>query len=677
MSNSENHQSSIEITKYPIENDSSNNPPNSEGFLFLELPDLNSLLYLGGSSPDSFGLYLFDINNSTWLKSSLKGDFLPPMSYFAGWYDSPFLFIHGGKSFQKGENKSFKETYLIDISTMTIHKLFTIEEPSSRYGHMAIKNNDKQAYIFGGCNIGKKSERYLNDLHKMEYKNISVITGDNANVNGASWIVNIQTKGDKPPGRKGYSMMFAESINSLIIYGGELKDNKISDDGIYLYNVDDKEYKKINIKGSDLLGFRAYHSMQLNDTNNKIYIIGGIDNNKNVLSDIIEIEVKDKENISLQKYEGNEILGKRYNHKGCNIFFRGDNENDLLYHILILGGKKSENELYDNSLIDIFIKDDENINNNNNENIKEEEIEENMNKLINKKENNLYDNDENNINNLPLKLNNDFNQEKNNNSIPLSNSNSNRTIYSNHNNDNYNNNITNNKSDNINNDINNINNINIKQKSNINEYHLNINKKAKLDNLIKLQKDYIEKYKKYQKINEEYYLNRTKLDELNIKELTKKILEKNYKNKKSEKNMKLDKIKGEIFTLQKKLKEIKNYNELINQYMNLYKQRFCYLSDFLGNYIEDITNLDNLLMEFGPNMPGLNYDVFWNKRKKYQMQVVSLFKDIKKFNFFEKNIWDEIRNKRNNSEGFNDNNSYRNTVQKVNKKEETLNMNEI
>ena len=669
MLNLENNESLIEITKYPIENDPSNSPPaNSEGFLFLELPDLNSLLYLGGSSPDSFGLYLFDINNSTWLKSSLKGDFLPPMSYFSGWYDPPFLFIHGGKSLQKGENKSFKETYLIDISTMIIHKLFTIEEPSSRYGHMAIKNNDKQAYIFGGCNIGKKSERYLNDLHKMEYKNISVITGDNANVNGASWIVNIQTKGDKPPGRKGYSMMFAESINSLIIYGGELKDNKINDDGIYLYNVDDKEYKKINIKGSDLLGFRAYHSMQLNDTNNKIYIIGGIDNNKNILSDIIEIEVQDKASISLKKYEGNNILGKRYNHKGCNIFFRGENESDLLYHILILGGKKSEKEFYDNSLIDIFIKEDQHINNDNdNENIKEEEIEENMDKLINNKENNLYDNDENNISNLPLKLTKDFNQDKNN-LIPLSNSNSNRTIYSNHNNDN--NLINNNKLDNINY-------INNKIKSNINEYHININKKTKLENLIKLQKDYIEKYKKYQKINEEYYLNRTKLEELNIKELTKKILEKNYKNKKEEKNMKLDKIKGEILTLQKKLKENKNYKELINQYMNLYKQRFCYLSDFLGNYIGDITKLDNLLMEYGPNIPGLNYEVFWNKRKKYQMQVISLFKDIKKYNFFEKKLWDEMKNKRNNLEGFNDNNSFRNTVQKVNKKEDTLNMNDI
>ena len=650
----------IEITKYPTENSSTNDPPlNSEGFLFLELPDLNSLLYLGGSSPENFGLYLFDINNSTWVKSSLKGDNLPPMNYFSGWYDAPFLFIHGGKSLQKGENKSFKETYLIDISTMTIHKLFTIEEPSSRYGHMAIKNNDKQAYIFGGCNIGKKSERYLNDLHKMEYKNISVITGDNANVNGASWIVNIQTKGDKPPGRKGYSMMFAESLNCLIIYGGELKDNKISDGSIYMYNVDDKEYKKINLKGSEMIGCRAYHSMHLNDTTNKIYIIGGIDNNKKILNDIIEIEVKDKENILFKKYEGNDILGKRYNHKGCNIFFRGDNENDLLYHILILGGKKTEKEFYDNSLIDLYIKENEG-GKNEVENIREEEIEKNMGKLLNKKENNIYDNDhdieknENNI--LNHKLSDDYIQDKNNNSISLSNSNSNRTIYTNRNS--------------------NLDNISIKSNSKLNDFHININKKAKLDNLITLQKEYIEKYKRYQKIKEEYYINRNKLNELNVKELTKKILEKNYKNKISEKKMKLDKIKGENFSLQKKIKENKNYNELINQYMNLYKQRFCYLSDFLSNYIQDITKLDNFLMEYGANIQGLNYEVFWNKRKKYQMQVINLFREIKKFNFFEKNLWDEIKNQRNNLDGLND--SYRNTVQKVNnKKDDGFNINEI
>ena len=288
--NDEEEKLSVQINQFFIRDLSSQNypPNNAEGFLFLEIPDINSLLYLGGSSSENFGLYLLNIIDSSWSKSELKGDILPFIQFFAGWYDPPYLFIHGGKSLQ--ENKSLKETYLIDISSMTTHKIFTIEEPSSRYGHTAVKNNEKQAYIFGGCNIGKKNERFLNDLHKMEYKNISVIN-ENSNINGASWIVNIQTKGEKPPGRKGYSMQYIEGINSLIIYGGELKDNKINDDGIYLFNIDEKEYNKINLKVNNLMGFRAYHTLHYNDTNNKIYIIGGIDNNKEVLNDIVEVDI--------------------------------------------------------------------------------------------------------------------------------------------------------------------------------------------------------------------------------------------------------------------------------------------------------------------------------------------------------------------------------------------------
>ena len=82
----------------------------------------------------------------------------------------------------------------------------------------------------------------------MEYKNKSVITENNANINGASWIVNIQTKGVSHLGERDIVCQFREGINSLFIYEGELKDNKICDDGIYLYNIDDKEYKKIIIR---------------------------------------------------------------------------------------------------------------------------------------------------------------------------------------------------------------------------------------------------------------------------------------------------------------------------------------------------------------------------------------------------------------------------------------------
>jgi len=679
MSHQDEENTSIEITKYPIKDLSPPNCPqnNSEGFLFTELPDINSLLFLGGSSQENFGLYLFDIINSSWSKTELKGDLPPPINFFAGWYDSPYLFIHGGKSLK--ENKSLKETYLIDISSMTIHKIFTIEEPSSRYGHSAIKNNDKQAYIFGGCNIGKKNERYLNDLHKMEYKNISVMTENNTNINGASWIVNIQTKGEKPPGRKGYSMQFIEGINSLIIYGGELKDNKINDDGIYLYNIDDKEYKKIIIKENNIIGYRAYHTMHLNDTNNKIYIIGGINNNKEILDDIIAVDINDKENIKMKKIKSNELINKRYGHKGCNIFFSGDNEKDLLYHILIFGGKKSENEFHDNSLIDIFIKDNSvsnNINNNNNlnnnekeniedninfniEDINNEDIADNMNKLLNNNENNKYDfNDEN---TLPLKLTKDIIENKKN-SIPISN----RTIYSNHNNNYENNSNSNNDIYSIKNDLN----------SNKNNIELQKKKKKYLDTLQQQQKEYIDKYLKYKKVNEEYISNKNKIKELQNKELYKKIMENLNKNKNKDKISKLGKVKGELATIKKKIKEIKNYNELLNEYMNIYKERFCFLSDFLSDYIEDIMKLDNLLMENGLNIPGINYESFSNKRKRYKMLVINLCRDVKVYNIFEKDLYEKLLKLKEFDKGKSENNSYRNTIQKVNKKEETVNMND-
>ena len=679
MSHQEEEITSIEITKYPIKDLSPPNCPqnNSEGFLFTELPDINSLLFLGGSSEENFGLYLFDIINSSWSKTELKGDLPPPINFFAGWYDSPYLFIHGGKSLK--ENKSLKETYLIDISSLTIHKIFTIEEPSSRYGHSAIKNNDKQAYIFGGCNIGKKNERYLNDLHKMEYKNISVMTENNTNINGASWIVNIQTKGEKPPGRKGYSMQFIEGINSLFIYGGELKDNKINDDGIYLYNIDDKEYKKIIIKENNIIGYRAYHTMHLNDTNNKIYIIGGINNNKEILDDIIAVDINDKENIKMKKIKSNELLNKRYGHKCCNIFFSGDNEKDLLYHILIFGGKKNENEFHDNSLIDIFIKDNSvsnNINNNNmiNNNEKEniedninfniedinnEDIADNMNKLLNNNENNKYDfNDEN---TLPLKLTKDIIENKKN-SIPISN----RTIYSNHNNNYENNSNSNNDIYSIKNDLN----------SNKNNIEFQKKKKKYLDTLQQQQKEYIEKYFKYKKINEEYISNKNKIKESQNKELYKKIMENLNKNKNKDKISKLGKVKGELATIKKKIKEIKNYNELLNEYMNIYKERFCFLSDFLSDYIEDIMKLDNLLMENGLNIPGINYESFSNKRKRYKMLVINLCRDVKVYNIFEKDLYEKLLKLKEFDKGKSENNSYRNTIQKVNKKEETVNMND-
>ena len=129
---------------------------------------MNSLFILSGQSentPVPPTVHLLDLTNNTWSKPETKGEGPQALSYPAGWYDPPYVFIHGGRT----KDKSINETLLLDLETFCWRKIFTMEQPSSRYGHSAVRNEDKQAYIFGGCNIGKKDERYLCDLHKLEY----------------------------------------------------------------------------------------------------------------------------------------------------------------------------------------------------------------------------------------------------------------------------------------------------------------------------------------------------------------------------------------------------------------------------------------------------------------------------------------------------------------------------
>ena len=241
------------------------------------------------------------------------------------------------------------------------------------------------------------------------------------------------------------------------------------------------------------------------------------------------------------------------------------------------------------------------------------------------------------------------------NSLPTSNISSNinssRTAY-NKNNEKEDNIITNNSNNSSNNNL-----------------ELQKKKQNYVEILNEQQKKYIELYNKYQRVNKEYLSNKNLLKELENKELSKKIIDNLNKNKNKEKIEHLGKLKVDIATLKKKMKEIKNYNELLNEYMNVYKERFCYLSDFLSVYIEDIMELDKLLMGHGLNIPGINYDSYSNKRIRYKMLVGNLLKEVKVFNKFEKELYDRIV-KLKEYEEQSENNSYRNTIQKVNKKEE-------
>lgn len=73
------------------------------------------------------------------------------------------MFIHGGRN----KNVALGDTYFLDTDKWIWKKVFTMEQPSSRYMHAVAKTDNKEAYIFGG--FDEKRNRCLGDLHKYDY----------------------------------------------------------------------------------------------------------------------------------------------------------------------------------------------------------------------------------------------------------------------------------------------------------------------------------------------------------------------------------------------------------------------------------------------------------------------------------------------------------------------------
>jgi N-acetylneuraminic acid mutarotase len=94
------------------------------------------------------------------------GEIPKDLCYCVSWYDSPHFFIHGGRN----RELSLSDTYFLDTDELVWRKVFTMEQPLSRFHHSAVKAEGKEVYIFGGCYIGKEN-RYLGDLHRYEYSN--------------------------------------------------------------------------------------------------------------------------------------------------------------------------------------------------------------------------------------------------------------------------------------------------------------------------------------------------------------------------------------------------------------------------------------------------------------------------------------------------------------------------
>ena len=69
-----------------------------------------------------------------------------------------------------------------------------MEQPSARYMHSVAKNENKEAYIFGG--FDEKRNKCLGDIHKYDYskkyflkitENLKITSIENDRIAGSSW----------------------------------------------------------------------------------------------------------------------------------------------------------------------------------------------------------------------------------------------------------------------------------------------------------------------------------------------------------------------------------------------------------------------------------------------------------------------------------------------------------
>lgn len=152
----------------PESEKSTKKPTSREGFAFVYCEDKNIYLLFAGVSHIRYSdVFSLNRENWRWNQEKCTGEIPKELSYCAYWYDAPYLFFNGGRN----KEISLSDTYFLNTNNWEWRKVFTMDQPSARFHHAAIRVHNKQeAYIFGG--FGEKANKCLGDLCKFDYSKI-------------------------------------------------------------------------------------------------------------------------------------------------------------------------------------------------------------------------------------------------------------------------------------------------------------------------------------------------------------------------------------------------------------------------------------------------------------------------------------------------------------------------
>lgn len=99
---------------------------------------------------------------------------------------------------------------------------------------------------------------------------MKITPNENDKVSGSSWISIVDGKENKPSARKGHTMVYYKG--SIILYGG-MTNKGYEDDNLYRYTIETRQWKIITLSGVKP-GCRAFHTMNFFNADSLI-IFGG------------------------------------------------------------------------------------------------------------------------------------------------------------------------------------------------------------------------------------------------------------------------------------------------------------------------------------------------------------------------------------------------------------------
>ena len=93
------------------------------------------------------------MNRKKWSRKNTTGEHPKELCYAVGWYDSPYFFFYGGRN----KELTLSDVYFLNTNKWLWKKVFTVDQPLSRFYHAGCKIEGRKFYIFGGINIGKEN----------------------------------------------------------------------------------------------------------------------------------------------------------------------------------------------------------------------------------------------------------------------------------------------------------------------------------------------------------------------------------------------------------------------------------------------------------------------------------------------------------------------------------------